>query len=127
MMIMDLLPILIMIIFGIVFLKRPPKKINRIYGFRSKMSMKNMDTWNYSNKLLGKLWLVLGVFFTPVIIIPMLLLMPVYGQDNGSIITTVSLVLLSISLVAMIFSIIPVELSLRKNFDKDGNIIEPRQ
>lgn len=126
MMIMDLLIPATMIIFGAIFLKRPPKKINYVYGFRSNMSMKNINTWNFAHNFLGKIWLFLGVFSTPVMLVPMLFLMPIYGQDNMGTIGTVSIILISISTVLMLAPIITTELTLRKRFDKDGNIIEPK-
>ena len=40
-----LLP-LVMVICGMSYTKRGPKKITRLQGYRSKMSMKNRDTWD---------------------------------------------------------------------------------
>ena len=34
---------LIMLIFGIVFLKKSPNKINPVYGYRSRRSMKSIE------------------------------------------------------------------------------------
>lgn len=34
-----------MIGFGLLFQKRPPKNINNLYGYRTRMSMKNEKTW----------------------------------------------------------------------------------
>lgn len=36
--------------FSLVFFFFPPKKINRIYGYRTKKSMLNNDIWAFSNK-----------------------------------------------------------------------------
>lgn len=44
---------------GFVLLKFPPKKINRLYGYRTKSSMKNKERWDfaqwYSSKEMMKL------------------------------------------------------------------------
>ena len=47
-----LMPVL-MIIFGQLFQKRPPGQINSVYGYRTKMSMLNMDTWDYAHRYFG--------------------------------------------------------------------------
>lgn len=40
--------------------KRPPKKINSFYGYRTAMSMKNRETWEFAHKHCGKLWSAWG-------------------------------------------------------------------
>ena len=40
-----LIPVM-MIVFGLIFLKNPPKEINWAYGYRTSMSMKNQETWD---------------------------------------------------------------------------------
>lgn len=62
MMVMNLLIPLIMIVFGMRFIKKPPEKINYIYGYRTSMSMKNQETWDFAHRYCGKLWLILGWF-----------------------------------------------------------------
>lgn len=32
------------------YLKRPPRKINELYGFRTSKSMSNQEIWNAANK-----------------------------------------------------------------------------
>ncbi len=57
---MELLVILnIIIAFVIIglplyFLKRPPKKINGIYGYRTPRSMKNQEAWDLANRTWAK-------------------------------------------------------------------------
>ena len=46
MLIMDLLLPFTMIGFGRYFMKKAPKEINSVFGYRTSMSMKNKDTWN---------------------------------------------------------------------------------
>ena len=50
----DLLIPATMIGFGLLFLKRPPKKINAIFGYRSMRSMRNEDTWRFAHQHCGK-------------------------------------------------------------------------
>ncbi len=44
-----LLPALL-IVAGALMKKRSPKKITVLYGYRTERSMKNEDTWQFSNK-----------------------------------------------------------------------------
>ena len=61
-------PIILMMI-GALTHSLPPRKINMLYGYRSPMSMKNQDTWDFAqdffnNKIaiLGVIQALLGVF-----------------------------------------------------------------
>ena len=51
----ELLPFT-MIGFGRYFMKKAPKEINSVFGYRTSMSMKNKDTWEFSHKYCGKVW-----------------------------------------------------------------------
>ena len=56
MLIMDLLLPFTMIGFGRYFMKKAPKEINSVFGYRTSMSMKNKDTWEFAHKYCGKVW-----------------------------------------------------------------------
>lgn len=47
---MLLLTPIIMVFFCRKFKNNPPNKINWIYGYRTKMSTKNKDTWIFAHK-----------------------------------------------------------------------------
>ena len=61
----DLLIPATMIGFGLLFLKRPPKKINAIFGYRSMRSMQNEDTWRFAHQHCGKVWCTAGLIMAP--------------------------------------------------------------
>ena len=114
-----LIPVL-MAVFGRIFVKRPPKKINGIYGYRTKMSMKNMDTWNFAHLYCGRLWWKIGLVMLPVSVIAMF---PLLGKDMD----TVGLwggIMEMIQGLVLVLAIIPVERALKKNFDTDGNWLQ---
>lgn len=52
MVIMLLLTPLTMIGFGKYFIKSAPKEINGAFGYRTSMSMKNKDTWQFAHNYL---------------------------------------------------------------------------
>ena len=66
MLIMDLLLPFTMIGFGRYFMKKAPKEINSVFGYRTSMSMKNKDTWEFAHKYCGKVWYVCGMVMLPI-------------------------------------------------------------
>ena len=114
---MNLLFPLIMIVMGRYFMKKSPKEINYIFGYRTNMSMKNKDTWDFAHKYFGKRWFRLGWLLIPISVIPMLFVIG-KGED---IIGTVGMVVMVIDLILLIAPIFPTERALKKIFDKDGN------
>ena len=114
---MNLLFPLIMLVMGKYFMKKSPKEINYIFGYRTNMSMKNKDTWDFAHNYFGKLWFRLGWLLIPISVIPMLFVIG-KGED---IIGTVGMVVMVIDLILLIAPIFPTERALKKIFDKDGN------
>lgn len=107
----------IMILFGAVFTKTAPKKINYIFGYRTDMSMKNRDTWEFAHKHIGKLWFLFGLLLIPITVIPMLF---VIGKTEN-IVGAVGLIVGFINTIVLIVPIFFTEKALNKTFDKDGN------
>lgn len=117
MLIMDLLTPLLMLGFGILCLKRAPKKINFVYGYRTTMSMKNEDTWQFAHACFGKLWTRIGLILLPVSIMPLLF---VIGGDENKV-GIVGGVVCTVQVVVLLGSIVPVEKALKRTFDRNGN------
>ena len=107
----------IMILFGAVFTKTAPKKINYIFGYRTDMSMKNQDTWEFAHKYIGKLWFRLGLLLIPITVIPMLFVI----GNSENVVATVGLIVSFVNTVTLIVPIFFTEKALNKAFDKDGN------
>lgn len=113
---MDLLIPGVMIGFGKEFQKNPPTEINPGYGYRTTMSSKNQDTWDFAQRYMGKVWYQAGRWLLIPSAVP-LLFMP--GQDVGAV-GVVGLVVSGVQLVVMLGSILVTERALKKNFDKNG-------
>ncbi len=110
-----LLPVM-MLIFGLVLSKRPPKKINSFYGYRTRRSMKNMDTWLFGNQTMGQYWIrysILGYFLT------MIFMMVIMNEGDDQM-AMHSLILTTILLVWMIIPIFITEKKLKLTFDEEG-------
>ncbi len=115
MLVMNLIIPVIMTGFGWYFLKGKPEKINHIVGYRTKLSMKNQDTWRFAHQYCGKLWFVLGLIL--LILTPLIMVLGLKLDNNidyGGIICTVQVILL-------VGTIIPTERALHRTFNKDGS------
>ena len=106
-----------MIGFGKYFMRKAPIDINSIFGYRTAMSMKNKDTWNFAHRYCGKMWYIIGFVILPIAVIPMLF---VIGKDSGCI-GTVSTIVCAVQLIPLFGSVALTEKALRKNFDKNGD------
>ena len=113
---MCLLVPLVMLFFGRRFLKRPPKHINSLYGYRTSRSMKNQQTWDFAHQVCGKLWFRVGLILLPVSLAPMLFLR---GRSVGEI-GMGCVPVVAIQVVVLLGSIFPVERALKRNFDQFG-------
>lgn len=79
---MVLLIPLSMLFLGRYFIRHSPTKINYVFGYRTRMSMKNQDTWQFAHRHFGKTWYVCGLVFTPLSVLGMLL---VLGKDENAV------------------------------------------
>lgn len=112
----DILTPIVMIIYGRMMWKHPPKKINGLSGYRTSRSMKNMETWIFAHKYCGKLWWIIGwITLIPSIIIPI----PFYAASENAI-GIVGGILVTVQVIVLIYSIIPTERALKKTFTDDG-------
>lgn len=117
MFIMNLLIPFTMIGFGKYFLKKAPKEINPVFGYRTTMSMKNKDTWEFAHRYCGQIWYVCGLILLPLSIVPMLF---VIGQSDDTI-GTLGAVICLVQIIPLVGAVLPTEKALKKNFDKNGN------
>lgn len=114
---MNLLVPLNMVFFGKLLMHNIPKEINVGFGYRTKMSMKNKDTWQFAHRHCGKLWVRIGLVMLPLTILVMVFLL---GKDVDTI-GWAGGALTIIQLLVMIVSIFPTQRAIKKTFDNDGN------
>lgn len=104
--------------YGLRFKKNPPREVNTLFGYRTRRSMKNQETWDFAQQKMGEVWGRWGFAMLPPVVVcqALTLLCPtVDGMCLWSLpITTVEAALL-------LLSMIPVERALKKTFDKNGN------
>ena len=119
MLVMNLLTPLVMIIYGRVFEKKPPKiaRSKFAFGYRTVMSMRNEETWEYAHRFFGKLWFRFGI---AVGLISIIVLFFFIGKDKDTV-GFAGMIICYVQLAAMLLPAIPTEISLRRRFDKYGN------
>ena len=78
MLVCDLLIPIAMIVFGTRFVKKPPSRINSVYGYRTARSMKSQAAWDFAHRYCGKLWRAMGWAMLPLSVLAML---PALGRD----------------------------------------------
>ena len=119
MFVMNLLIPLVMIIYGRIFEKKPPKiaRSKFAFGYRTVMSMRNEETWEYAHRFFGKLWFRFGI---AVGLISIIVLFFFIGKDKDTV-GFVGMIIDYVQLAAMLLPVIPTEISLRRRFDKYGN------
>ncbi len=114
-----LMPVMLIVI-GVIYMKKAPSEINNLSGYRTRRSMKNKETWDFAHRVYGKASLIIGAVSAPLFFIPMLFFI---NKDNNAV-SVAALVIISIEMIPLFLSFIPVEISLKKNFDENGNKIE---
>lgn len=115
MLLMDLLIPLTMVGFGRLFMTKSPSNISAMFGYRTTMSMKNKDTWEFAHKYCGRLWFRWGLALLPLSVIPLVLVL----NKGANVVGTVGGIVCTVQLVPLIGSIFPTEAALKKEFDKN--------
>ena len=116
MLIMVLLIPITMVVLGRSFSNKAPKDINYTFGYRTKRSMMNMETWKFAHEYIGKLWLICGLtLLSPSVVIMVLVL----GKEPNTV-GTVGGILTIVQMIPMIGAIVPTENALKKKFDEFG-------
>lgn len=116
MLVMVLLTPFTMLFFGCLFYYKPPKEINSVYGYRTKRSMKNSQTWKFAHHYCGRIWMLFGTAILPFSVMPMIL---VWAKDVDTI-GILGGILVLFQSVLLILTIPLTERALRKNFDEYG-------
>ena len=107
---------LMMVGFGLLLMKNPPKKINSYYGYRTRRSVRSQETWDFAHYFFGKLWLVCGLVSLPISLVPLCL---VLGKSE-QVISVAGLIVLGIQTLLLLVTILLTERALKKNFDEFG-------
>ena len=105
--------------FGWRFMKKPPQDINGAYGYRTSMSMKNRDSWNFAHQMCGRVWRRMGWVLLALSAVLLAWMETRPGGERTNWMLGILVVIAEGA--ALVLTIIPVERALKKTFDRDGN------
>ena len=107
---------IIMIAFGRYFGKSPSHDMNSVIGYRTARSTKNKDTWAFAHAYFGVICRRLG---SVLLVLSVVVMLAVIGRDETMVGKIGSLVLIG-QVVALIVSIFPTEVALKRTFNDQG-------
>ena len=98
---------IVFIIAALILYFFPPKKINYLYGYRTRSSMKNQQVWDFSQKYSAVKMLQLGLFL---IVVSLLHIFIPISQDHTTFIE------IGLVILGCIYMFVTTEKALKKNF-----------
>lgn len=99
---------IIFIVAALIQIKFPPKKINSLYGYRTRNSMKSQEAWDFAQSYSSKLMLIFGAGLCSIAIISNMIF-PLKIEYQ----IVLSILIINITVVVMI---VIVEKKLKKRF-----------
>lgn len=104
----------IMVFFGRVMADHPPKTINAAYGYRTTMSMKNQDTWDYGQAACAKRWRRWGRVLALITLVVLIVALrrPTFADVLG--------IYTAFETAFLLASVAATEMDLRRTFDREG-------
>ena len=108
----DVLIPIILIGNGVILRNHPPQKINTYYGYHSKRSMRNKETWIFAQRTFGIFSIWLGMF----VLIILAILLLAYTNKTTQAMETMSYCYFGTTLLARFLLYFPVEAALKRNF-----------
>ncbi|MGI6152115.1 MAG: SdpI family protein [Christensenellales bacterium] len=102
---------------GLLWKKRPPRKINWAYGYRTRRSTASQQAWDFAHRYFAKLALWTGAILLLGTAAAIVAAMSV-ASDEG--LKTAALYCTLVQSIALFVPIIVAEARLRKEFDEEG-------
>jgi len=102
---------------GLLFYLAPPKEANHSLGFRTYWGMGSVEAWQFTQRLAGMFYSVLGVGLTAL----MSLLCNAFRFMSAMAMANTAIICVVIELVLILGVWIYINNTVRKTFDKDGN------
>ena len=78
--------------------------------------MKNMDTWEFAHRYIGRLWWIIGWVS---VVTTVLAQLPFIGSSDDKV-SIVSCVILTVQMIALVVTVILTEMALKRTFDENG-------
>lgn len=104
----------IMVFFGRTMRDHPPKTINGAYGYRTSMSMKNQETWDYAQAACAERWRRWGRVLALITLVVLIFALrrPDFADALG--------IYTAFETAYLLASVAATEMDLRRTFDREG-------
>lgn len=102
----------LMLLFGLVFWKAPSDKVDKWYGYRTKRALKSREAYVFAQVRMGRIWTEAAIPMAVLTLVCVLLL-----RESGDF-PLISLGVMGVQAGVMLLCMIPVELALKKKFDR---------
>lgn len=113
--IMMLLIPVTMLLFGHLWKKAPPNKINSAYGYRTKRSMSSRRAWAYAHEVCGKVWRWFGTISLSMTLVLILLMLILCRTVEGA--GNLGLIVVFAQMIPLVAAIPITERALKKKFE----------
>ena len=107
----------VMLWFGRLFAKQAPREINWLFGYRTRRSMRNRETWEFAHRYSGGLMRKWGVALLPLSLVGML---GVWGRGED-VVGVAGAVLCLMQIIPFLIVIAQTERALKEAFDEQGH------
>lgn len=111
---------LIMVVCGAAWKDNGPKKISKLFGYRTPRSMRSMEAWKYAHKYVGRLWYRGGMALAVVSLAFCILLFSLSVQTFANTAT----IFIFLQMGVFLLSIPATERELKRTFDDEGRPIQ---
>lgn len=108
---------LVMLGLGLWYFLAPPKEANHSVGFRTYHGMGSVEAWQFTQKLAGSLYCILGVALTVI----MSLICNGFRSMNAMTMANVAIICVIVECILILGAWMFIKIKVKKTFDKDGN------
>ena len=108
---------LLMLALGAMYYYKPPKEANFSWGFRTYVTMGSVEVWRFTQRLAGRIWMVLGGIMSAATLVLGVLLSFISAQA----VTVGAVLIVGVELVLVVGRWIIINMIVLKFYDKEGN------
>lgn len=112
-----LLPPLIVALLGVWYFFKPPAEANHKAGFRCLFSMGSVEAWQYSQRLAGLFYMIVG----GALFLIMLIISLFFNSSKAASMVTTALICVLVEVVLILAMHIFLIIMVGRAYDKDGN------
>lgn len=118
-----------MLLFGVLWKRRPPRDINCLYGYRTARSCKSQAAWDFAHQYIGRVWRGWGLGSLVASAVGFVVgSLALAGWDPAALGTEemvdpfswLCLILVGLQMGILVGSIFPAERALKRRFDQEG-------